>query len=419
MKELRLEKDTGLFQLKTKRALLWMKLSHEPLVILYALLPFILRKNLQASLLEISILSALRPILPVFSFYWSANLKEKKHLLKSNLISAWIFARLPFLFVPWILNSWYLIFCAACYEFFNKSGNPALIEILKNNIPNQKQGNVYTFYFVLSFIESIFLGFAIINILNWDPSLWPLLFGLSSLVGLTSLFFQFSIPILDLKQDQAGSSSTRLSFKSRVILPWKESFSLLKEHPEFAQFQYGFMVGGFSLMLISPSLSIYYADILHLPHASVITGRSICMGIGIVLSSWIWRRYLQKEKVFFLTQLILVGFTFYLLFMIFTTFHLNWFYLSFFLYGIAQAGSHVIWNLSGILFSHDKDSSPFSRLNILMLGIRGAIAPAFGGILCYLWGPEFVIMLGTVICFLGMIYMGRVAASRQSAFYKA
>ncbi len=402
MTKLALEKNASeASHSKTKKALLWMKLSHEPLVILYALLPFILRKDLQASILQISILSTLRPILPVFSFYWSANLK-KKNLLKSNLISAWIFARLPFLFVPWILNSWYLIFCAACYEFFNKSGNPALIEILKRNIPREKQGNIYTFYFVLSFLESILLGFAIINILSWDPSLWAFLFGLSSFLGLMCLFFQFSIPILDLEQESIQTTPIRRSFKDRVFTPWKESFSLLKSHPEFAKFQYGFMIGGFSLMLISPSLSVYYADVLHLPHASVITGRSICMGIGIVLSSWIWKRHLQKEKVLFLTQLILTGFTVYLLFMVFTKFYLSWFYLSFFLYGVAQAGSHVLWNLSGILFSKDQDSAPFSRANILMVGIRGAIAPALGGMLCHFWGPELVIILGVVICFLGI-----------------
>ena len=133
------------FHSKTRRALLWMNLSNEPFVVLYALLPFILRKDLGATLLQISILTALRPVLPLFSFYWSANLTNKKHLLRSNLIGAWVLGRVSFLFIPWIDSVWYIIFCCAVYEFFNKSGIPALIEILKINIPKDAREKTYTF----------------------------------------------------------------------------------------------------------------------------------------------------------------------------------------------------------------------------------------------------------------------------------
>jgi hypothetical protein len=71
------------FPIQTRRALLWMNLSHEPFVVLYTLLPFIIRKDLHASLLQISILTALRPVLPLFSFYWSANLSRQRHRLRS------------------------------------------------------------------------------------------------------------------------------------------------------------------------------------------------------------------------------------------------------------------------------------------------------------------------------------------------
>lgn len=48
---------------KTIRALLWMSISNEPFVVLYAILPFIMRKDLAASLLQLSILASLRPVL--------------------------------------------------------------------------------------------------------------------------------------------------------------------------------------------------------------------------------------------------------------------------------------------------------------------------------------------------------------------
>jgi Major Facilitator Superfamily len=395
------------FQEKTRKALLWMNLSHEPFVILYALLPFILRKNLNASILQISILSALRPILPVFSFYWSANLKRNR--LRSNLIGAWALARLPFLLVPWVNNVWYLIFCCAVYEFFNKSGIPALIEILKINIPKKEREASYTLFFVLSFLESIALGFVIAWVLDWDSSLWSTLFGFSAIIGLTSVFFQLAVPI-PLEPSSLLSESLGVQTRSvsqRIIQPWKDIFSLLKAHPDFAHFQYGFMLGGFSLMLVAPSLSIFYVDYLELAFSSVVTGRSILMGAGIVISSWFWKRILIKERVPQLTQWILFGFACYLFFMVCSQAHIGYFYLSFLFYGIAQAGSHLLWNLSGILFSENENSAPFSRLNILMLGLRGAVAPALGGILCNLLGPIPIFITGIALCLLGMGYTSR------------
>ncbi len=399
-----------IFHSKTRTALLWMNLSNEPFVVLYALLPFILRKDLGATLLQISILTALRPVLPLFSFYWSANLTNRKHLLRSNLIGAWVLGRISFLFIPWIDSVWYIIFCCAVYEFFNKSGIPALIEILKINIPKESREKTYSFYFVLSFIESILLGFFMGGVLDLHQNSWKFLCCITALIGLTSLFVQLKLPIP--VNNLRLPHPTRNSLKNRIIQPWKDALSLLKTRPDFARFQYGFMMGGFGLMLIAPSLSIFYVDKLQLAHSQLITGRSILMGVGIVLSSYFWRKALAKLPISQLTSRILIGFGIFPLTLALSPFHIHWFYLSFIFYGIAQAGSHLLWNLSGTLFAQDEESSQFSRVNILMLGLRGILAPALGGILCQFLGPIPMLFMGALICFTGAFYM-KVASSNQ------
>lgn len=401
----------AIFHEKTRKALLWMNLSHEPFVVLYALLPFILRKDLNASLLQISILTSLRPLLPVFSFYWSACLSSQKISLRTNLIGAWAFARLPFLLVPWIENAWYLIFCCAVYELFNKSGIPALIEILKINIPKDAREKAYTFYFVLSFVESILLGLFMAKILDRYSSAWQILCGVSALIGLSSIILQIKVPI---PENGCIGTPERLS----LVQPWKEAFSLLRNNQEFAHFQYGFMIGGVSLMLIAPSLSIFYVDYLQLNHSDIVAGRSILMGIGIVLSSFIWRRLLSKTPIAQLTQWILFGFALYPFSLLLTHFHMFWFYFSFFLYGIAQAGSHLLWNLSGTMFADDHDSSPYTRVNILMVGLRGAVAPALGGLICSVAGPMPMLVIGMTLSLGGVCFMRRKFGLSRSVLPK-
>ncbi len=396
---------------KTRLALLWMNLSNEPFVVLYALLPFIFRKDLGASILQISILTALRPVLPLFSFYWSANLTNCRHRLRSNLIGAWLLGRIPFLFVPWFPNAWYIIFCCAVYEFFNKSGIPALIEILKINLPKDAREKTYTFYFVLSFVESILLGLVMGGLLDKQPSSWSILCGITVLIGLSSFVVQMRVPIP--LEDRAPIALP--PFKTRLIQPWKEAIALLKRRPDFARFQWGFMMGGFGLMLIAPSLSIYYVDYLNLEHTQIVTGRSILMGVGIVLSSFFWRKAISTLSVPQLNVRILIGFALFPLLLVLSAFHMQWFYFSFIIYGIAQAGSHLLWNLSGTLFAENEDSSPYSRVNILMLGMRGIIAPALGGIFCQLFGPIPMLIVGGVICSLGAWYSFLVVRQERLA----
>ena len=391
----------NVFHEKTRKALLWMNLSNEPFVVLYALLAFILRKDLDASLLQISILTSLRPVLPVFSFYWGAQLTNQKNRLRLNLVGAWALARLPFLLVPWFHNVWYLIFCCAVYELFNKSGIPALIEILKINIPKAAREKTYTLYFAISFIESILLGIFIAGILDHYPSAWQMLCGCTALLSLSSIIVQTQVPI----PIDTIKTVPKLTFFKRITQPWIEAFSLLKKRPDFAHFQYGFMLGGFGLMLIAPSLSIFYVDHLHLSHSDIVTGRSILMGIGVVISSYFWKQALAKRTVSEMTRWVLIGFALFPFLLIFSQVSMHWFYLSFIFYGIAQAGSHLLWNLSGTLFAVEEDSSPFSRVNILMLGLRGAVAPALGGILCDLFGPVSVLIMGTMCCLGGAVYM--------------
>jgi hypothetical protein len=387
---------------KTKNALIWMSLSNEPFVVLYAILPFIIRKDLGASLVQLSILASLRPVLSIFSFYWSANLTKQRHLLRSNLIGAWLLARLPFLFIPIINDAWYIIFCCAIYELLNRSGNPALIELLKVNLQKDPRERIYNLCFVLSFLESILLGFMITALLNKSVFPWQVLFGIAALISLSSVFAQMQVP---LPPTATVVPVLRQKFSEKLITPWKDAFALLKLKPDFFRFQCGFMFGGIGLMLASPSLSLFCVDLLRLSHSEITLGRSVLMGVGVTVSSYFWKQMISKHRTEQVLRNVLVGFSLYLCCLYLAGVQLLFFYIAFILYGLAQAGSHLLWNLSGTLFAGNDDSSQYSRVNVLMVGLRGSTTPALGGVLCSYIGPGPVILLGSTICLGGAFYM--------------
>jgi len=386
----------------TKRALLWMNLSGEPFVALYALLPFILRKDLHAALWHISLLTMLRPILPLFSMYWSIHLPYKK--LRTNLMGAWILARAPFLLIPWIPSITYVILCCAFYELFHKSSIPALTEFLKVHLPSKTRERAFTFSFVLSFVESIILGFILAFLLDKEHS-WKILCAITACFSLTSLLWQRKLPLPPVDPSKVATSTFSW------LAPWKEALDLFRNHPDFARFQKGFMIGGFGLMLLAPSLPIFCADELQLSYAPFTMGRSICMGLGVVLSSYFWQKTLSPLSIDHLTRTILLGFALFPLTLLLGSLHLAWFYIAFVIYGIAQAGSHLLWNLSSTFFAKG-DSTPFSRTNILMVGIRGLIAPALGALLCAYFGPKIPLLFGSLTCLYGVFYITKAIANK-------
>src|SRR6185437_12364333 len=128
---------------RTRLALLWMNLSNEPLAAMYSLLPFILCKDLHASTFQLTLFATLRPVLSVFSFYWGSFLAYRKNRLLPNLIGAWVLARLPFLYFPLIDNFWYLLFACGVYQLFSRAATPALMEILKRQIPKEPREHIF------------------------------------------------------------------------------------------------------------------------------------------------------------------------------------------------------------------------------------------------------------------------------------
>ena len=165
------------------------------------------------------------------------------------------------------------------------------------------------------------------------------------------------------------------------------------------------MWGGVGLMLIMPALILYSVDDLGLTHADMTLSRFVWMGLGFVLATPFWKRKITYANIYRLTALACLLFAISALFWMLGALHLKWFFLAFFFYGMAQAGSHLIWHLSGPLFARDEESSLFSTVNILTVGVRGLIVPFVASLLCEWVGALFVLALGLCACLCGTIYL--------------
>ncbi len=388
---------------KTRWALFLTGLLNESLIGLIAILPFILRKDLHASAFQISIFTMLKPTMALLSFYWGAMLWRNQQSLRMNWIASWLLARLPFLIFPFVDNVWVFIIGAALFHLFQRAGMPAQMEILKQNVPQGTRENFFSWSSAFNFFGGVLIGLLLKPWMNDDS--WKMLFFTCSAIGLLSVFIQTRVPIMSKVKEE-------LSKRNPLITPWKDSWNLLRQRSDFARFQIGFMMGGIGLMLIMPALVLYSADDLGISHVDMTMSRFVWMGLGFVLAAYFWRKRIALQGIYRLTGIVCILFAASALCWILAKFGITWFFIAYFLYGAAQAGSHLIWHLSGPLFAGSGDSSLFSTVNILTVGLRGLIVPCMASLLCVWVGPLPVIAMGLVWCLAGAIYL---FAQRETA----
>lgn len=386
---------------KTGRSVIWSNLLSEPLFTLYGFISFILYKDLGASAFLISLITMLKPVVTIFSFYWRLG------SLRSSVLWAGFWMRAPFLLCPWFDSAWFLAGAAVSYMFFYRAAIPAWVEILKRSLPKERD-RAFSMSSALGYLEGVGLSLAVGALLDAESGLWKVCFSVAALIGLGSLWVQSRIVV------EETPCRPRVSWKELVVKPWRDSWQLMRSRPDFARFQWGFMLCGFGIMLIQPALPIFAVDDLKISYLEMAVALSIAKGLGFALSSPLWSRWMDWVPIDRIASWVFLIVGLFPIFLGLSLFSGWWLYAAYFLYGVGQGGSHLVWNMSGPIFSGKEDSAKYTGVNLVLAGIRGAVGPSLGGILAVTLGPVTGLILGSFFCFYSGARLYRAKAVRAS-----
>lgn len=381
-------------QVDMRRALVWTNILSEPLFTLYGFVAFILYKDLGASPFQIALLTMLKPVVTVLSFYWSAGLKGRSSKLKPNVMWAGLWMRAPFLLCPWFDSVWFVVAAAVNYMFFYRAAAPAWLEILRRNMGEGIRSRAFSLSSALGYCEGIVLSIGMGVVLDGNPGLWKILFSGAAVVGLISVIVQGQVPV-EVEKD----TGEKLPLKELLVRPWRDSYRLIKERPDFAKFQWGFMVCGFGIMLIQPALILFSVDTLGINYLEMATAVSIAKGLGFAVSSPLWSKWMDRIHISKLSSFVFLTIGLFPVLLCLSTFGLVWFYIAYFWYGVGQGGSHLVWNLSGPAFAGKEESSRYTGVGVVLAGLRGGVAPPMGGWLAVSFGSIGVLIMGGILCF--------------------
>lgn len=392
----------------TKRLLFCSNLLQEPFIALNLMLDVILSMHFGASALQISILTTLRPLLAVCAFYWGSMLLFRPELLRFSLVGATALGSLFFLFAPWAESIWYFILAESCFVLFWRAANPAQMEILKINFTKGERERVFSQALSLSHGSGILIGPLLGLFLKYHSDLWKELFCvLAVLYALSACVkHRFYVPEIA-KQTQTPG------LKEALCKPWRDSWRLLKTNRPFAQFQLGFFIAGSGLMFAKPSIPGYLTS-MNLSFLEIFSLFTLLEGLGFILTSSLWAKYLQKGGLHAASCLVITCFSLQPLFLILPSASGLFIFMAYFFYGAAQAGSRLVWYLSGPLLCGNESSSQYTSVNILAIGIRGAFVPLLGAACTLFFGPQTSLTVSFFCMVIGAVYLLKVSRSYSS-----
>jgi MFS family permease len=373
------------------------------------MLTFILYKDLHATLLQITVMIILKPASALIALYWGAHVKQRQDRLRANLVWARVLSHIPFFFFPFVENPWYFIFCFGFYMMLARGQVPAWMEILKQNVPEGKREKLFAYVSSFGYLGGALIPIVLGLTMDEYPESWRWLFPVIALISIAGTFYKLRLPIRD--ETLVNPPKNNLKLHQAFIEPWKSAWSLLKARPDFAQYQIGFMLGGAGLIMMQPALPEFFMNDLHLSYTELGFAMALFRGIGFASTSPFWAKHLRRIDIYkFNSQVTFLAALFPML-LIMALYTQSFIYVAYLVYGMMQAGSEMSWHLSGPIFSKDEDSSFFSSINVLTVGVRGCIVPGLGSLLLYLLGPIRVLCIGGVFCLLSTVKM--ISCSRQ------
>lgn len=393
------------YSVNTKSIFVGSKLLSSPLEAMYGLLAFILCKELNASPLQITLLISAKPIMALFSFYGNLLLNGQPHRLKTLIRCCTLISFLPALLFPFISHIWFFILGFAVFMMANRAIIPAWSEIMRINLSDETRGKIFSRGSTANYLTTILIPILVSPWIDYYPDSWRLLFFIVGAIQSINLILISFIQIKDKPNSPDSSQTYNLrSLKSILLDPWKNSLTLIKNHTDFKNFQLVFMLGGGGLILMQPAFPLFFKQTLQLSYTELTFATSFCKGLSFALSSPFWAKKLHQVSLHLFNSFVTLFAALFAFCLLGSAYYAYAIYAAYILYGVMQAGSELSWNLSGPIFSKEKDSTLFTGVNIAMVGLRGCFMPFLGEALFLLSNAETVFTCGGCLCLMAAMF---------------
>lgn len=389
-----------LFQNPTRLIFVGNKFFSGLLEAMFNLLAFIFCKELDATALQLTLLIASKSIVGLLSLYGNLFIKGKPHTLKGYIILLTLLGTISVFLFPFVQNAWFFLGAYALFMLSLRAAVPAWTEILKINHNDEVRASIFSQGSALNYLINIAIPLSLSPWMDVSPGIWKWIFFALAFVQIINIAQLFYLKVQVDENNKEYHPRPPLS----IIGPWRNFFTLLRERKDFRNYQILFMIGGFALLLIQPVLPVFFKETVKLSYTQLTIATHLCKGIVFALSSPLWGRLLSKISIYLFNFYIYLFALLSIIFISISTELHNYINIAYIMYGIMHAGYELNWNLSGPIFSREKESTLFTSSTLALMGARGCIAPFIGQLLFIATDAITVFACAGLLCLIALMY---------------
>ena len=344
---------------------------------LFLLAPSILRREMQATKLIITIFIMLMPVSSLFSIYFSQLLTKNPTKIKKFILIVATTTRLPlFFFLFWHSTLSIIIFSALFYigiSFFK----PVQNIFIKSNYNQKTMGKTYGYLMSINKIFAMISTYLLGKTMDINNKSFIFIFAMVGILAFFSATTLLLIPF-DNWQNEKKNKEKRDLFLIPTLI------NVFKKNNKFFIYEIAFFIYGGGFMVVLPSIPVLLVDKLKFTYTIISTGQGVVAAIATIIFIPLFGKIFDKKNPIYLGKFIFFLLTFYpltLLLSAFTPHSITKYisYIAFFIFGTAMAGVTIIWNIGPITFAKNyKEISQLTSVHITMTGIRGLIMPILG-----------------------------------------
>ena len=332
-----------------------------------AIFPFVMRiarADLQASRLEISLLTAAPFIGSLLAPLWARQMVGRAKM--PFCVYSWTFARALFFGMLVVTQAWQFVLLIGLAQIIGSISGPAYTALMKDIYPDEERGRAMGLVRVGSYSAVLIVSLIVGHLLDSGvPFKW--VFPVAAAVGIVGAWCFSRVPVTESSALEA--QQVRLS----ALGFWLQTMAILKHNHGFLWFAASVMTYGFGNLVAFTIYPLYQVDRLNVTNVQVATLTNTSSICSIIAFAY-WGQFMDRHGALWTA---LVNILLQCLMPIVYFFSGAWWHLvpAAVVQGIAAAGIELAYLNVILTLSEEGKEAQYQALHSMLLGIRGTLAP--------------------------------------------
>ena len=332
-----------------------------------AIFPFVMRiarADLQASRLEISLLTAAPFIGSLLAPLWARQMVGRAKM--PFCVYSWTFARALFFGMFLVTQAWQFVLLIGLAQIIASISGPAYTALMKDIYPDEERGRAMGLVRVGSYSALLIVSLIAGHLLDSGVS-FKYLFPAAAVIGILGAWSFSRVPVREtptmaLKQERLSA----LAF-------WVQTVGLLKHNRGFRWFAASVMTYGFGKLVAFTLYPLYQVDRLNITNVQVATLTNVA-SVSSIIAFVYWGYFMDRHGSLWTA---LVNILIQCLMPVVYFFSTAWWHLlpAAVAQGVAGAGIELAYLNVILTLSEEGKEAQYQALHSMLLGVRGTVAP--------------------------------------------